>query len=460
MFKRVSLLFLGTIATVASYAQPQVADKVIAVVGDKIILQSEFNINLMQALKGAEAATDNADSMQCEVYRDMVGKLVLASEALRDSTLTARISDEVVDGELQRKIDYYAQTQFRGSIEQMEAYLGKTVYQMKEESRQSVKDDLLAKAMQEKLMENIKVTPAEVQAFFNSVPDSEKPMLAATVEVGQVILNPDVSTELDQYTRNKLADIRKQIVDDGKDFSLMAGLYSQDPGSKDEGGQITIDRKNFDPAFVSAAYKLQPGEISPVIKSQFGYHIIQMVKRMGEQAVVKHILIIPDITSADIQKAMTKLDTVYQELQNKKLTFSEAVSKYSNDKNAKMTGGMVYDPSTSASILQLDNLPDPGMAMTLSKMKVGEYSKPETFRDPYTGQQSTRILYLRSRTDPHQINLTDDYSSVQQAAARKKQNDYLMKWMREKIPTHYLKLDPAYADCPSLTEWYLLSTKK
>ena len=444
------LAFCGAVS-----AQEPVADKIIAVVGNRAILQSEYEINLIQEGK---AGVEINDSARCEIFRSMVGEKILAEEATRDSALLASVTDEAVEAQLQNRINYYAQSQFGGNIEKMESYLGKTVYQMKEDSRAAVRDNLLATQMQSTLIQNVKVTPNEVQQFFNAIPEDELPFFPATVEVGQIAIHPDVAPEVEKYTMEKLEDIRKQIVEEGKDFGMMAGMYSQDD-TKDNGGELTIDRKGFDPVFVSAAYKLQPGEISPIIKTDFGYHIIQMVKRLGDQAVVRHIILIPDITSVDIQKTLDKLDTVRQELLDKKITFQEAVGKYSNDKNAKMTGGMVYDQQSASSVLQLDNLPDPQMALAIADLKVGDFSKPEIFTDPYTRRKSCRILYLRSRTDPHKANLADDYNRIQTVALQKKQNDYLMKWMLEKIPTHYLKMDPEFANCPSMTEWYRLSAK-
>lgn len=455
MFKAISFTLCLLAFYRGAFAQEPVADKIIAVVGNRAILQSEYEINLLQEGK---AGVDLNDSIRCEIFRSMVGEKILAEEASRDSALLASVTDEAVEAQLQNRINYYAQSQFGGNIERMESYLGKTVYQMKEESRAAVRDNLLATQMQSTLIQNVKVTPNEVQQFFQAIPEDELPFFPATVEVGQIVINPDVAPEVAKYTMEKLEDIRRQIVEEGKDFGMMAGMYSQDD-TKDNGGELTIDRKGFDPIFVSAAYKLQPGEISPVIGTDFGYHIIQMVKRLGDQAVVRHIILIPDITSVDIQRTLDKLDTVRQELLDKKITFQEAVGKYSNDKNAKMTGGMVYDQQTGTSVLQLDNLPDPQMALAIADLELGGYSKPALFTDPYTRRKSCRILYLRSRTDPHKANLADDYNRIQTVALQHKQNEYLMKWMLEKIPTHYVKMDPEFADCPSLTDWYRLSAQ-
>lgn len=454
MVKRVFLFSLLLAAHIALFAQAdQVADKIIAVVGNKIILQSDLNIRMIQNSKQGGATGDSAE---CENFRDMIGEKILAEEALRDSTIAAKVTDEAVDAQVQQNIDHYVRGQFDGNIKQMESYLGKTVYQLKEESREPTRDNMLATEMRSKIIQDVKVTPEEVKAFFNALPDSDKPMVPASVEIGQIVINPDISPEIDKYTRQKLEDIRSQIVDSGKDFGLMAGIYSQDPGSKDNGGQYTIDRKNFDPAFVSAAFRLQPGEVSPVVKTQFGYHIIKMEKRMGDQAMVRHILLIPDITSVDIQKTMDSLQKVYQDLKDKKTTFQAAVAKYSNDKNSKMTGGMLMDMNSGSTLLELDQL-DPQMSAAVSDMKPGDFSEPQAFANPVTNQQSCRIVYLRDRTDPHQINLQDDYSKIQAAALQKKQTEYLMKWMRTNITTHYIKLDASFEHCPDLADWYGLT---
>jgi len=450
MFRTCLITFCALVFIIPAFPQQKAADKIIAIVGNKIILQSELGTHIYMKKRDDPNLSDSAI---CDIFHNMLAEKLLVEQAGRDSVI---IEDEAVEGGNDNRLRGYMADY--GSKERMEEVLGKTIYQIKDENRQVIKDQLTAQKEQMSVMENVKITPEEVKVFFNTIPDNERPLLPATVEMGQIVVKPDIDPELDKYAKDQLETIRKDILENGKDFAVMAGIYSQDPGSKNSGGEYKINRSGFDPAFVSAAYRLQPGEISPVIKSRFGYHIIKMEKRMGEEAIVKHILIRPEITSIDIQKTLAKLDTIKSNLDSGKITFQTAVAKYSTDDNSKMTGGMVYDPQSGGTLLPIEQL-DPQMALEVEKLKVGDFSTPQVFTDPQTGDKSCRILYLKTRTDPHKANLKDDYNQIQSFALSKKKNDHLMKWIAEKLPTYYIKLDPAYKSCDLLKEWYKNSDK-
>jgi peptidyl-prolyl cis-trans isomerase SurA len=306
--------------------------------------------------------------------------------------------------------------------------------------------------MQGQIMEKVKVTPQEIEKFYSSLPQDSLPPYPATVEMGQIVIKPKVDPEVEQLAKEKLEGIRKEIVENGKSFATMAGIYGMD-GTKDNGGELDINRKDFDAQFVSAAYRLQPGEISPVVKTKFGYHIIQMVRRMGDEAKVRHIVIVPEITNSDLQTGLKKLDSVRADLVSGKITFAEAVGKYSTDEQSKMTGGMVYDQSGN-SVLAVGDL-DREMSQAVGELKVGEYSQPQIFvENPNAGSaRATRILYMKNRTDPHVLNLKDDYAKIQQGALSKKQSEYLNKWVAERVNSYYVRIDPEYQDCPELKGW-------
>lgn len=450
MFRISVLCALVLSSAFSSLAQQPAADKIIAVVGNKIILQSELGTHMFMGRREGE---DMDDSVSCEILQNMLAEKLLVEQAARDSVF---VDDAQVEGELDNRIRRYMQEY--GSKERMEQYLGKTIYQIKDENRNVIKESLLASKMRETIVGDTKVSPEEVKAFFATIANEDLPLVPASVEMGQIVVKPEVDPELEKYAKDQLETIRKDIIDNGKDFGMMAGIYSQDPSSKDIGGEIKLNRTDFDPMFTSSGYRLQPGEISPVFKSSFGYHIIKMVKRMGEEAVVQHILIRPEITSFDLQRTLTKLDSVKANLDSNKITFQAAVAKYSTDANSKMTGGMVYD-QMGGSLLPIENL-DPQMALEVEKLKVGDFSAPQVFTDPQTGEKSTRILFLKSRTDPHKANLKDDYNRIQQFASSKKQMDRLMTWFAKKLPTYYIKMDDAYRSCTLLKDWYAASDKE
>lgn len=426
-------------------AQEQMADKIVGQVGNKIILQSDVEEMFKQ---GKQSNPNLSDTVKCGIFYTLMSQQILIEQADRDSVI---VTDEEVEGTLDNRI--------RGMIQQYgskeafeEANGGRTIYQLKEEFREFFKDKAIADKMQGQVMSNVKVTPQEIEAFYKSLPQDSLPPYPATIEMGQIVLSPQVDPEIEKLAKEKLEGIRKDIVENGKSFATMAGIYGMD-GTRDNGGLLTIERKGgFDPSFVAAAFRLQPGEISPVFRSKFGYHIVQMVSRAGDEAEVRHIIIIPEITTSDLQASMKKLDSVRADLVSGKISFSEAVGKYSTDEQSKMTGGMVYD-NQGNSLLTADGM-DREMALAIGDMKVGDYSQPQIFTEnPQTQSRSTRILYMKNKTEPHVLNLKDDYAKIQAGALSKKQSEYLETWINERVDNYYIKVAPEYQDCSEMKGW-------
>jgi peptidyl-prolyl cis-trans isomerase SurA len=439
-----SIVTLLIVLVVSAGAHAQTLDKIVAIVGkNRIILQSEIDA---EAANYKQQMPDFHDSMKCDLLQQMIMRKMLVEQAERDSLLVA---DEEVDGTLEQRIRYFIS--MYGSKEKLEEISGKTIYQLKEENREIIKEGMLAERMQGKILQNIKVTPAEVQNFYRQIPADSLPFFPAAVEMGQIVIDPPLNPELEAYTRQEMENIRKDIVQGGKDFEVMAGLHSQDPGSRDNGGDLgTISRTDVVPEFAAAAYKLQNGEVSPVIKSKFGFHIIQMVARRGDQVHVRHILKRPERTSGDFKIAMAKLDSVRAQLVAGTLTFQEAVGKYSTDEMSSRTGGMIADQQTGSTTLEIDKL-DPALALMIDTLKPGSFSKPQVF-DKGNGEKSTRIVYMRSISEPHKANLKDDYGKIQEVALQQKKAKKLDQWMAEKSPSYYLKVDEEYQSCANIQQ--------
>lgn len=440
---RITLAFLVLYMPLISSAQT--ADKILAIVGrDHIILQSELDGAMSQAV---QPGTDVTEEMRCQMLQQMILQKMLVEQAARDSVV---VSEDEVEGSLDNKIRYYIS--LYGSKERMEQAAGKTVFQLKEENREVIRESMLAEKMQGQIMQHIKITPAEVQIFYKSIPVDSLPFFPAMVEMGQIVIDPEVSPELEQYARKKLEDIRNQIVKDSANFEALATINSEDPGSRDNGGDLGVmNRKDVVPEFAAAAFKLQNGEISPIVKTKFGYHIIQMVKRQGEDAHLRHILIKPQHTTADYDKALLKLDSVRAELVAGKLTFQEAVGKYATDDMSKRTGGMIVDMQTGATQMEIDKL-DPVLALMIDTLKPGNFSAPQIFEQP-GGGKSCRIVFMKNITTPHKANLKDDYSKLQEVALQHKKSMEMEKWVAEKLPTYYVKLDPSFKECTNVKNW-------
>jgi peptidyl-prolyl cis-trans isomerase SurA len=324
---------------------------------------------------------------------------------------------------------------------------------MKDEYREGIKETMIAEKMQMQILENVKITPKEVDAFYKKIPVDSLPFFPASVEVGQIVIDPIVSDEMHEYAKEKLGKIREELSAGKITFDYAATAYSEDPGSRDNGGRYDGVARNgpWAAEFLAATFKLQNNEISPVVKTKFGYHIIQMISRRGDEADVRHILVKPVTTTADYNKALARLDSIRNLLVAGKYTFPEAVGKFSTDEAAKRTGGMVSDPQTGSSVLDMTRL-DPGMVLVLDSLKEGQYSRPHIFVNE-TQEKSCRIVYLRSRTAPHKANLKDDYGRIQEVALSQKKSQKMDSWIKAKMPTFYLKIDSDYQGCGTLREW-------
>jgi peptidyl-prolyl cis-trans isomerase SurA len=440
----ICLLLVGALA---AKAQPRkaVVDKIVAVVGDRIILFSDIRNSIEDAKRQGGTVPDNADCMLME--QALVSK-VLMLQAEKDSL---PVTDEEVEAELDQRIRYFVNQ--LGTREALEEYAGKTIYQIKDDARESVKERKLAEAMQQKIVGAVKITPTEVKAFFDKIPKDSLPFFESELEVGQIPVFPKASRDLEQYIITEMNNYKRQVETKLATFEQLAQRYSEDPGSKDRGGQYQINRneKTWDPVFLSTAFRLKDGEISAPVKGKFGYHIIQMVHRTGDDAIVRHILRTPPITDAEINTAKAKLDSVRSRIVAGTIGFNEAAKKYSEDESAKYQGAFTLnrDGSPYVTIDQLDK----EMVGTIRTMNVGDYSSPVVFADEQ-GKKGVRIVYLKSRSEPHRMNMRDDYSKISQAALEQKKAEVLNKWITAKLPTYYIMVDDeSAASCDQLAKY-------
>ncbi|MFT3826423.1 MAG: peptidylprolyl isomerase [Chitinophagaceae bacterium] len=440
-----------TLLISAASAQTQatgkvVADKIVGIIGDKIVLRSDV-FNEIDDRKRNGMAVGESD--HCDILAQLLQMKALVLQAERDSLL---VSDDELEGELDNRIRAFVSRY--GSKEALEEIAGKTVYQIKEMFRQSIKEQKMARRMSEKIVENIKITPQEVKEYFDKIPKDSLLFYESEISVGEIVLYPKASRDLEKMAQDELNDFKRQIESGERKMETLASLYSDDPSSKENKGRFAINRteKVMDPSFIANAFRLREGQVSPVFKSKFGYHIIQMESRAGDDAVVRHILRIPKITQEETDAAAKKLDSVRSMLIAGTIGFGEAVSRYSEDEDSKFTGGM-------KSNLTMDQL-DKDMVEMLAKsgLKPGEYSKPTPYVD-MRQKQGVRIVYLKSRTEPHRENMKDDYDRVAQRALDIKKQAALDKWFATKIPTFYMMIDDEFRTCNSLHNWIQYAAK-
>lgn len=442
-----TLCFLAI--TFASFAQTKkvVADKIIATVGDKIILKSDIENSIHDMQRQNIDVPANAS---CLLLQQALAMKALVLQADKDSL---PVSDEDVNAEIDNRVRYYINTY--GSKEILEQIAGKTVFQLKEEFRPVIRDQKLAQAERDKIVGDVRITPKEVEAYYNKIPKDSLKFYESQLEIGQIVIYPKASRDVENYAIDQLKEYKKEVENGSKKFETLASLFSDDPGSKDNGGLYEINRneKQWDPVFLAKAFSLKDGQISNVFKTKFGYHIIQMVSRRGDDATIRHILKIPQVSSIEINAAKEKLDSIKTQLAKGTITFGEAVAKYSEDDNSKFTGGRITASDGSGStFLTIDQL-DKDLVLMLKDLKVGEFSAPTEFMDQSARKKAVRIVDILSKTEPHRENLKDDYNKVAQRALEEKKNEVLDQWFNKMIPTFYINIAKDYSSCPEIEKW-------
>ncbi len=445
------VLFAGAMfcfATISVHAQQRViADKIIAQVGDKIILQSDITNAIADYKRQGQDAQLPPDP-ECAFLEGQLIQKALVLQAEKDSL---PVSEEDMDALLDNQVRGFIQ--MYGSKEALEEIAGKTIYQIKEDNRAPFKERQMANQMRSKILDNVKITPTEVKDFFTKIPKDSLPFFESRLEVSQIVLMPKANKDVEEYVGNQLLDLKKQVENGSKKFDALARIYSQDPGSKESGGQYSINRndKQWDPSFMAAVWRLKEGQISPIVKSKFGLHIIQMVSRSGDDAIIRHILMIPPVTATELDIAKGKLDSIRNDITANKMSFSTAVNKFSDDDNSRFTGGAVtaQDGSPDITIDQMDK----DLVLQLKNMKPSDISHPVAFTNE-RGMQGVRIVYFKSRTEPHVENLKDDYDRIAKQALEQKKMQVLEKWFKDHIPTYYINIDKNFASCNSIKDWW------
>lgn len=452
MKKRILMLSGVLFAGVAAFAQPNKvnADRIIGVVGNKIVLKSDVEDRLLDMQRqGAEVPANG----KCFVLQDLMGTKTLVLQAEKDSL---PVTDEEIEGDVDNRIRTYI-NQFGGKDE-LEKIAGKTVYQLKEDMRDPIKDQKLAMAMRNKIVDGIRITPNEVRNYFIKIPTDSLPFYETEVEIGQLIVFPKASREAEDYCKEQLNEYKKAIESGKKDFRQAAAQYSDEPGAKERFGQMEInrDQKDIDPTFIAKAFTLKEGQISNPFKTKFGYHILQLVSRNGNDVVVRHIIKIPQVTAVELKTGFEKLDTVRAKLIAETIDFGTAINRYSDDENSKFTAGMTQGPN--GTFLTIDQL-DKDMIPILKNLKPGGFSQATEYADP-SGKKGVRIVYLKTQTEPHRENMKDDYSKISLRALESKKEDALEKWFSTRLSSYYIMVDPEYRECDTMKTWVDAMAKK
>ena len=437
-----SLFFLLSIAPLKMLAQKNIVDEVIWVVGDESILRSEVEKQRIDAQNYGKPIEGDPD---CVIPEQIAIQKLYLHQAALDSVV---VSESTVMNQVEKQLNFYI-TQI-GSKEKVEEYFHKTIPSLREELRDMIRDQQVSQQMQQKLVGDIKSTPAEVRRFYNELPQDSIPSVPAQVELQIISFQPPVAiTELNRI-KDRLRDFTDRINSGTADFSVLARLYSEDTESAKRGGELGfMGRGQLVPEFAQVAFNLtDPKKVSRVVQTEFGYHIIQFIEKRGDLINCRHILLKPRVSVDEKEKAIHSLDSISNLIREDKLTFEHAVMNFSQDKNTVMNAGLMLQQKDYAptSKFEYQELP-PEVAKVVYEMHVGEVSKPFSMTDKTTNKDVIAIVKVKSKLDNHKANLLDDYQMLRSFYENKKKQEFLTNWIIKKQKETYISIDPAWQNC-------------
>jgi len=436
-------IVLITSLTVKAQVKGSVIDKVIAVIGNNVILKSDLESQIV-SMRAQGVLID--DNIRCELLEELLFQKLLIHQAEIDSVT---VSDKEVEGEIDRRMNYFiAQI---GSEKKLEQYYKKSILEIKEEFRIIVKDQMLSQRMQSQITASAEVTPREVKAYYDNLNKDSIPTVESEVEYAQILFIAKQSFKQKKAAKDRIDVFRNRIID-GEDFATIAILYSDDEGSAKKGGELGfMGRAELVPEFSVTAFKLKNKAVSEVIETEFGFHIMELVERRGQKVNVRHILVKIEVDEDEVLITKNIADSVFNLLSSDTLSFGELAAKYSDDKQSKKSRGVVVNPSTGTSIFSIDQV-NPQVYYSIDKMTPGEVYKPVPSQER-DGSKGYRIIKLITKTVPHKATFENDYAKVQSAALADKQNSATKIWIEGKLKNTYIKFDDEYKNCNFQNTW-------
>ncbi|MBO4575286.1 MAG: peptidylprolyl isomerase [Bacteroidales bacterium] len=443
--KLLAIIVFGTICgTAANAQQAQVIDKVVAVVGKNIILQSDIEEQYTQyRLQGG--IKGSATSIRCEILEDLLFRKLMLNQAELDSIT---VTDEQVESEMDYRVRYFVSQ--LGSEEKLEQYYNKSMSEIKDELRTIIKDQKLIEEVQRGIVSGVSATPSDVREFYNSIPKDSIPMVSAQYEIAELVKKPPITLDEKLAVKDELYELRSRILK-GERFSTIARIYSEDPGTAKKGGETGFQgRGGFVPEFEAAAFALKEGEVSEVVETEYGFHIIQLIERRGDYVNVRHVLRTLKVSPEALQTAYDQLDSIANLIRNDSITFDEAVRKFS-DEDDKVNGGYLVNENTGSTLFAAEDL-DQQVSVVVNKLQVGEVSDPVAMKTK-NGKDAYRLLIIKKKTTAHKANLKDDYALIQQWTMQKKRQEAINKWIDDKSTKAYVNISEEYRDCDFQFDW-------
>lgn len=422
-------------------------DGIVAVIGKEIIMQSDLEKHYLDYTAQFNTVEDPRDT-KCYILETLMFNKLMVNQAELDSI---EITDEEVDYRINARMSYFLQ-QVGGNEKYIEEYFHKSMAEIKKDMKEMMYEQALIEQVQSKITGNITITPSEVKQFASKLSPDSMPVVPTAYQFGEIVKIPPVSEEEVESVKKRLNDYRDRVLR-GEKFSMLARLYSDDPGSASKGGDLGfVERGTMVPEFEAAAFNLKSGEISQVIKTTYGYHIIQMIERRGESVHVAHILIQPKPSTDEQVRAITYLDSVRDIIINEKLNIAEAAKRFS-ESPTKNNGGLAVNPYTSSNNFDQQTL-DEATFVALNKLIPGEYSECLPYVND-DGIMAYRLIYLKEKVTEHKANIVEDYDMIKNAALEEKKYDALQKWVVDKVKVTSIKLNDKYRDCEFVTKWQI-----
>lgn len=425
-----------------------VVDKVIAIVGQNMIKQSELEGALLQQKMNSKLIIEDEFATKCDLLEGMLINKLMLHQAEVDSI---EVTDDEVNREMDNRIRYMISAY--GSQENLERQMRKSLSEIKDYFKDVIRDNIMISQIEQKLTGTLSVTPQEVVDFYNSIPKDSLPTIEQEYEFSQIVKIPQISEEEKESVKARLNDYRERILK-GTKFSTIATLYSEDPASAKKGGELGFfSRGDMVGEFENAAFALQDGEISPIIETKYGFHIIQMIERRGNQVNCRHILLQPKVTSQQLGEAYKELEEIKEKIDKGEITFEEAIVKYSDDPS-KVNQGLIVNPYNASAIFTKDVINETMSnieKVDFNEMKQGEITKPVKFKTELS--EAYRLIKVNRKTDAHKVDLTLDYDKVQASALDNKKTEIIKEWANKRLKKTYVKIDADYQSCDFKLNW-------
>ena len=438
-----AFVLLAIIGTSRIQAQSRVMiDQIVAVVGDNAILESDI-VNQRRQIQGQ--GTNLGDNPECLILDDLLFQKLLYNQAIIDSVL---VSDDHVEQVLERRIRFFVQQ--IGSRERLEAYYGKSIEEIKAEFRSVVREQEMSRQMQSVITQGVRITPSEVRAFFNRLPADSIPLIESELTMAQIVRTPPVSAQERERVRERLEEFRARVIR-GDNFATLAVLYSEDPGSARRGGDLGFfGRGELYPEFEAAAFALRPGEVSEIVETPAGFHIIQLIARRGEQFNARHLLMRPTVSPVELNAARLQLDSIRTAIQNGTISFADAAMQFSNDPSRTNQGVMV-NPVTGTTRFLVAHI-ESNLFFAIDRMQDGEVSAPMAMLTE-DGNQAFRIVKLVQRSEPRSASLLTDYDFIQEMALEDKRRKAVIDWVNRNLPGTFVYIHENYRYCDYDVDW-------